>query len=81
MPITEAIRLKLDDFLAYSDRGQAYCALRNLEKAMSDYDEAIRLNPNYADAYLFRGDLYAQTGNRSKAEADYATSKWLKIGQ
>src|ERR1700722_2556300 len=37
--------------VAFSNRGNAYLAKADLDRAIADYDQAIRLNPNYAFAF------------------------------
>ena len=56
---------------AYSNRGSAYQAKGNNDRAIADYDEAIRLDPKNARAYNDRGIAYHAKGNNDRAIADY----------
>ena len=69
--LDEAIRLKPEDFLAYSDRGLAYFRLGSPKRAIDDLEEAIRLNPKYAHAYLNRGVAYGRLGQHRQAIESY----------
>jgi tetratricopeptide (TPR) repeat protein len=58
--------------LAYTNRGWAYDALGQLQRAIEDYNEAIRLNPEKASlAYANRGLAYANLGQLQRAIADF----------
>ena len=63
--------------MAYSNRGIAYGALGNFNKAVSDTTKAIELNPNFANAYYIRGIIYQELGETAKAQADFAKAKEL----
>jgi tetratricopeptide (TPR) repeat protein len=41
-----------------SNRGLAYDALNEHEKAILDYDKAFEINPRYAKAYIHRKPAY-----------------------
>jgi tetratricopeptide (TPR) repeat protein len=47
-----------DYSVAYRNRGLSFNALRQYDKAISDYDEAIRLNLGYSAAFNSRGSSY-----------------------
>jgi lipoprotein NlpI len=55
---------------SYHNRGLAYGANGDLDRAIADYDEAIRLVPKDADAHFDRGLAYLDSGNSAKALAD-----------
>jgi tetratricopeptide (TPR) repeat protein len=62
-------RYRLRDALppwAYTNRGIAYRARGEPDRAIADYDKAIWLNPKFADAYNGRG-----------SDADIAMAKQL----
>ena len=52
---SEAIRLNPKDAVAYNNRGVAYYAKSDLDRAIADFNEAIRLDPKDAIAYNNRG--------------------------
>ncbi len=56
---------------AHNDRGNAYQAKGDLDRAIADYDETIRLAPNIAQAFNGRANVYAAKGDLDRAFADY----------
>ena len=67
----KAIRPNLMDADACNTRGNRYLELRQLRKAIEEFDEAIRLDPKYAVAYGNRALAYKLEGNKAKAIADF----------
>ena len=57
--------------MAYNNRGNAYQAKGDYDRAIADYTEAIRLDPKFADAYYERGAAYSAKGDYDRAIADY----------
>ena len=57
---TEAIRLDPKYALAYSNRGTAWEAKQEYDRAIADYTEAIRLDPKHALAYNNRGIVWSE---------------------
>ena len=57
--------------MAYDNRGHAWYAKGEYDKAIADYDEAIRLDPKYAMAYNNRGLAWYAKQEYDKAIADY----------
>lgn len=58
-------------WIHYSNRGNAYHAKGDEDRAISDYDQAIRLNPKFANAYGGRGNAYQSKGDNDRAMVDY----------
>jgi len=67
----KATRPNLMDADAYNTRGNRYLELRQLRRAIEDFDEAVRLDPKYAVAYGNRAIAYKLQGNKAKAIADF----------
>jgi tetratricopeptide (TPR) repeat protein len=57
---------------AIMNRGNAYSAKGDLDKAMQDYNEAINLDPKNAGAYVNRASELARQGDFEAAMKDYA---------
>ena len=68
---TEALQLKPNWDWAYNNRGTAYAALGQNERAIQDLDKAIELNPNNDYAYNNRGNAYKGLGQYERAIQDY----------
>ena len=56
---------------AYINRGIAWRAKGDLDRAIADYNEAIRLNPKDANAYASRGKAWGDKGDLDRAIADW----------
>ena len=54
------------------DRGNAFRAKGDFEKALVDYDQAIAFNPKNAGAHVDRALLWEKKGQRDQALRDYA---------
>lgn len=57
--------------LAHFNRGNAYGAKGDQDRAIADYTEAIRLDPKDDRSYALRGRLYLYRGKFSNALADF----------
>jgi tetratricopeptide (TPR) repeat protein len=57
--------------IAYSNRGNAYAAKGEYDRAIRDFDESIKLSPNYAKAFNNRGVAYRKSGEHDRAIADF----------
>ena len=64
------IQEKINLMDAYSDRGNSYSAIGEIEKSIADHTEAIRVNPGFYGNYGNRAYLYGQTEQFDKAIAD-----------
>jgi tetratricopeptide (TPR) repeat protein len=67
----KAIQFEADLPLVYINRGAAYYAKDELDKAIADYNKAIQLQPDLALAYYDRGVSYYAMGDYDKAIADF----------
>jgi tetratricopeptide (TPR) repeat protein len=56
---------------AFYNRGAAYAAKDQYDRAIEDYDHAIQLNPNDARASVARGGAYAVKGQYDRAIEDF----------
>ena len=57
--------------LAYNNRGTAWRAKKEYDKAVSDHNIALRLAPNDPTAYLDRGIAWKKMGEFERALEDY----------
>jgi len=55
---------------AYNDRGLAYSAIEENDKALADFNKAIELDPSSASVYSNRGALYCSQGDYEQALTD-----------
>ena len=67
----EAIQLNPKDAAAFNNRGSAYFAKGQSDRAIADYSQAIQLNPKDAVAFNNRGNAYYANGDHERAIADY----------
>jgi lipoprotein NlpI len=61
-----------DRSTSYNNRGMAFAAKGQDDKAVADYTMAIKIAPAYGPAYLNRGNVYLNQGNLDAAIADYS---------
>ena len=67
----EAIKIRPQaSFL--TDRGDAYQAIKDYDRAIADYDAALKLDPKFQRAYNNRGAAWRGRGERTRALQDYA---------
>lgn len=74
--MTELIRLRPGDALAYFHRGLAYGEQDLFDQALADLSEAIRLDPTHAEAYRGRGDCHRYKGEDDIKVAHSFGSLW-----
>jgi tetratricopeptide (TPR) repeat protein len=72
------IKLKPDNANTYNNRGHAYFAKGDNDRAIADYNRAIELKPDHASAYNNRGRTYYAKGDNDRAIADYNRAIELK---
>ena len=48
--------------IAYNNRGNAYAAKGDYDRAIQDFDQSIKLNPAYAKPFNNRGVAYLKKG-------------------
>jgi tetratricopeptide (TPR) repeat protein len=53
---------------AYTNRGFAYRAKGDPDRAIADYDKAIWLNPKFTDAHNGRGGAFGDRGDRDRVD-------------
>jgi tetratricopeptide (TPR) repeat protein len=56
---------------AHTDRGVAYVALLDYDRALSDFGEAIRVDPTFAKAFANRGAVHGAKQDFDKAIEDF----------
>ena len=57
--------------IAFQNRGAAFIAKGDANRAIQDFDRAISLDPNYANAFNGRGVAYQAKGDNDRAIQDY----------
>lgn len=56
---------------ALNNRGNAYYAKKDYDRAIADYSEALRLEPKFALAFFNRSSAYRDKGENDRAIEDY----------
>jgi tetratricopeptide (TPR) repeat protein len=64
--------------IAYNNRGNAYIAKGDYDRAILDYNESIKLNADYARAFNNRGVAYQKKGDHDRAIKDFDEAIRLK---
>jgi tetratricopeptide (TPR) repeat protein len=62
---------------ATNNRGLAYVAAGDLDRAIADFDKSLALQPGYINALMDRGMAYGTKGDQDRAVADFSDA----IGQ
>ena len=57
--------------IVHYNRGIAWRAKGDYDRAIADYDQALRLDPKHEDAYVNRGAAWSDKGDLDRAIADY----------
>jgi tetratricopeptide (TPR) repeat protein len=68
---TDTIRITAKPATGYNNRGVAYQAKGDYNRAMADFNEAIRIDASHAAAYNNRGVAYQWKDDKERALADY----------
>ena len=68
---SESLALNPRDGIVYLNRGIAYDALGDMERALADFEQAIRLCPKRAETYNNRGYLRYRQGQYELAIPDF----------
>jgi len=63
---------------AFNNRGFAYAAKSQYDRAIHDFDRAIRLRPDFAEAFYNRGTVCAAKRQYDRAIRDYDQATRLK---
>src|SRR5215831_15970700 len=58
--------------IAFNNRGNAYHAKGDDDRAIADYTMSIKLDPKYPAPHNGRGNAYRDKGDRDRALADYS---------
>jgi tetratricopeptide (TPR) repeat protein len=66
--------------IAYNNRGNAYNAQGQYDRAIDDYNDSIGADPRYARAYNNRGAAYQRLGDHKRAIQDFDQSIKLDPG-
>jgi tetratricopeptide (TPR) repeat protein len=59
--------------IAYNNRGNAYVAKGEYDRAVQDYDQSIKLSPTYSKAFNNRGVAFQKKGEYDRAIPTTAT--------
>ena len=57
---------------AYNNRGLAYVAAGDLDRAIADFDKSLALQPGEMNALMDRGMAYGTKGDQERAVADFS---------
>lgn len=75
---SHALQVTKNNYLAFTNRGDAYHAIGNYQQAVDDYSEAVRIKPDYVGAYNNRGNALLNLGQYQRAIEDYSQAILLK---
>src|SRR5262245_21698212 len=60
--------------MSYNNRGLAFAAKGDFDKALADFSEAVKLNPEFAEAFLNRATVYRAKDDLEHARQDLETA-------
>ena len=75
---SHALQVTKNNYLAFTNRGDAYHAIGNYQQAVDDYSEAVRIKPDYVGAYNNKGNAFLNLGQYQRAIEDYSQAILLK---
>ncbi len=61
----------------YIKRGKSYLAIKEVDKAIKDFNEAIKLEPRDPNIYLARATAYERQGKKELAKKDIKEASYL----
>ena len=76
---TEALKLKPNFDMAYTNRGIAYGHKDEVDSAFKDFNTAIDLNPQGFEAYIHRGIVFISRGEANSAIKDCSKAIELNL--
>ncbi len=59
---------------AHNNRGLAYVAEGDVERAIADFDKSLELHPGYVNALMDRGMAHGMKGDHDRAVADFGAA-------
>jgi len=69
---SHALQVTKNNYLAFTNRGDAYHAIVHYQQAVDDFSEAVRIKPDYVGAYNNRGNALLNLGQYQRAIEDYS---------
>lgn len=74
---SKAIKVKPNNYMAFTNRGNIHKQNGDLQKALADYNKSIKIKPNHVQGLINRGNIYQSQGKTAEALADI--NKSIKI--
>ena len=76
--ITKSIEIEPRAEFRYERRGTIYFREKQLDRALTDYEQALVINPQYAPAIYARGIVKLKKGDLAGGGADIAAAKYIR---
>ena len=67
---TQAIKVKPNNYMAFTNRGNIHKQNGNLDKALADYNKSIKIKPKHVQGLINRGNIKKNQGDVQGALAD-----------